>query len=269
MVRSQKRAVRDACAPRLWLLRCLDAMATAKKKQDDALRFEGFHDAEGKFFKALAKNQKKEWFEAHKEDFETGWNAPMLALMTELYDRIDGAYPDVELTAPKRFRIYRDVRFSKDKSPYKTHVAGVIGVKTGKEGMGGPAALYFHVGEADYGGATSGPFAGAGVWMTDPPALAKLRAAIVDDESGAELAKLLKALEKKGYAKDAHQALARVPRGFDAEHPRAELLKLKGLIVSFPKAAPSLLTSRKLVDHLATQARAVAPLVRWLTFATQ
>jgi uncharacterized protein (DUF2461 family) len=107
------------------------------------------------------------------------------------------------------------------------------------------------------------------VWMTDPPALAKLRAAIADDERGSELVKMLRALEKKGFGKDAHEVLARVPRGFDPEHPRAELLKLKGLTVSFPKTPGDLLTSRKLVDHLASQAKAVAPLVTWLTFATR
>jgi len=242
-------------------------MATPKAKADEP-RFEGFHDRDGKFFKALAKNQKKEWFDAHKAEFEDGWNTPMLALMTELRERLDSAYPDLDLSEPKRFRIYRDVRFSKDKSPYKTHVAGMIGVKTGKSVMAGPAALYFHVGQADYGGAGSGPFGGAGLWMTDPPALAKLRAAIIDEKRGAELEKILKSLEKKGYTKDAHQVLARVPRGFDPEHPRAELLKLKGLTVSFPKAPADLLTSRKLVDHLAAQGKAVAPLVTWLTFAT-
>ena len=242
-------------------------MAKAKTKTTGSERFEGFRDQEGKFFKALAKNQKKEWFDAHKADFEEGWADPMLRLMTELRERIDGAYPDLELAPPKRFRIYRDVRFSKDKSPYKTHVAGVIGVETGRSTMAGPAALYFHVGESEYGGG-SGPFGGAGVWMTDPPALVKLRAAIVDEERGSELAKMLKSLEKKGYTKDAHQVLAKVPRGFDPDHPRAELLKLKGLTVSFPKAPTALLTSRKLVDHLAAQGKAVAPLVRWLTFAT-
>src|ERR1051325_1546760 len=94
-------------------------------------RFEGFPDSEGKFFKQLAKNNRREWFQAHKAEFEDGWNAPMKALLGEVRELVDAAYPRCDLDEPKVFRIFRDVRFAKDKSPYKTHVGGLIPLKRG------------------------------------------------------------------------------------------------------------------------------------------
>ena len=81
-------------------------------------RFEGFADREGRFFRALARNQSRDWFEAHRDEYETGWQAPMKALLSQIRERIEGLFPLEPLTM-KVFRIYRDVRFSKDKSPYR------------------------------------------------------------------------------------------------------------------------------------------------------
>jgi uncharacterized protein (TIGR02453 family) len=226
----------------------------------DGARFEGFADQDGRFFKALAKNQSREWFAKHKDEFEEGWATPMRLLMAELRAKIDGAYPDCELGETKAFRIYRDVRFSKDKSPYKTHVSSYLPVRQGVRTVESPAALYFQIGTET--------FAAAGQYMLQPPALAKLRASFADDERGAEVVKILRGLEKKGFVKGAMEVQKRVPRGFDPEHPRAELLRHKGLIVTFPTPPRELLTSRKILDWLVAQSKTVAPLVRWLTFAT-
>lgn len=91
--------------------------------------FEGFEDANAKFFKSLAKNNTRPWFLAHKAEFEAEWNAPMKLLLADVRDAIDGAYPHCDLAEPKVFRIFRDVRFSKDKSPYKTHLGGFIAIE--------------------------------------------------------------------------------------------------------------------------------------------
>ena len=80
-------------------------------------RFEGFPDSEARFFKQLAKNNRRDWFVAHRKDFDEGWAAPMNALLSELREKIDRHYPHCDLGEPKQFRIFRDVRFSKDKSP--------------------------------------------------------------------------------------------------------------------------------------------------------
>ena len=222
--------------------------------------FEGFADAQAKFFRRLAKNQNREWFQAHKEEFELGYNAPMKALLGELRETLDPVYAHADLDEPKVFRIFRDVRFSKDKSPYKTHIGGYVPTKRAGKSNSVPAALYMHVGTET--------FAGAGHYMMDGPDLARFRAAVADDARGKELEALLTKLRKKGFKSESHGVLKRVPRGFDPEHPRAELLKLSGLVAMFPPFPAGILESRKLVSWLVSRSKEVAPFVEWLVYAT-
>jgi uncharacterized protein (TIGR02453 family) len=224
--------------------------------------FEGFADGEGKFFKQLAKNQKRDWFEARKQEFEEGWNAPMKALLTDVRGAIDRAYAHCDLDEPKVFRIYRDVRFSKDKSPYKTWIAGCIPVKKTGKVTETPVAVYMHFGTENT--------VASGLYMMEPAGLARYRTAVADDKRGAELGKILAKLTKAGFSMDTmHQDhLKKVPKGFDPEHPRADLLKRKGLGVSFPALPKGMLASPKLAPWLADHAKKVVPLVEWLVFAT-
>jgi uncharacterized protein (TIGR02453 family) len=223
-------------------------------------RFEGFADDEGKFFRRLAKNQNRDWFQAHKEEFESGWNRPMELLVAELREAIDGHYPSCDLGEPKVFRIFRDVRFSKDKSPYKTHIGGYVPTKRGGTAPSGPVALYVHMGTER--------FAAAGHYVMEGPDLARYRAAVADDARGKELVKILAKLAKKGIRAQSHGEYKRVPKGFDADHPRAELLKYQGLTATLPAIPKGALTSRKLVDWLVKGSKDLAPLVEWLVFAT-
>ena len=81
------------------------------------MAFEGFADPNAKFFKLLAKNQDRSWFQAHKAEFEAGWQSPMQELLAEVRAGVDRAYQHCDLDEPKLFRIYRNMRFSKDKTP--------------------------------------------------------------------------------------------------------------------------------------------------------
>ncbi len=225
------------------------------------MTFEGFADPNAKFFRTLAKNQNREWFQAHKAEFDEGYHAPMAALLGEVRAAIDRAYPHCDLDDPKIFRIYRDVRFSKDKSPYKTHIGGVLPIRRTGKMTEVPMALYFHVGQPR-------SFGAAGHYMMDPAALEKFRKAVADDKKGRELDKLLASLVKKGFSVDSHDTYARVPKGYDPEHPRAKHLRRKGLTVGFPAIPKGLLGKSKLVPWVATQAKAAATLVEWLVFAT-
>lgn len=159
------------------------------------------------------------------------------------------------------FRIFRDVRFSKDKSPYKTHIGGYVPIGQVGEGPSAPAPLYFHIG--------TDMFAAAGHYMMLPDQLARFREAVLDDARGRPLASILAGLEKRGFVVGAHEALKKVPRGMDPGHPRAALLKQKGLIVTFPPLPRQLLVSRALVTWLVKHTRQAAPLVEWLAFATE
>jgi uncharacterized protein (TIGR02453 family) len=223
--------------------------------------FEGFADADGKFFRALAKNNEREWFQGRKAEYEEGFHTPMKALLEDVRASVDGLYPHCDLDEPKVFRIFRDVRFSKDKSPYKTHIGGYLPMKRSGKSASAPAALYVHVGDTER-------FAAAGHYMMDGPDLARFRAAVVDDARGGELGKILAKLKKKGFSIEQHDVLKRVPKGFDAEHPRAELLKGKGLTATFPDLPKGILASPKLVKWLVGASKDVAPLVEWLVFAT-
>jgi len=222
---------------------------------DDNGGFAGFADKNARFFRALAKNQNRDWFLAHKDEYERGWLQPMKDLLTEVRYTLERGYP-CELGEPKVFRIHRDTRFSSDKSPYKTQVAGYVPVAGPRSPMGGPVAMYLHLGTETY--------VGAGNWMMEPAQLARFRAAVLDDRRGGALAKLVAKLEKAGFTAGAREALKKVPRGFDPEHPRAELLKLKGLVASYPTLDRELIVSHALVDWLVKQSRLASPLVEWL-----
>src|SRR5258705_11096180 len=151
-------------------------------------------------------------------------------------------------------RIYRDTRFSKDKAPYKTHIAGVITL-AGK-GMGENAAMYFHVGIDE-------EFVGVGCYMFDTPRLEKWRK-LVAGKPGDALAKTIAKLRGSGYVGGGHDDYKRMPKPYDEDHPRAELLKMKGLTGGFPEMPKGMLHKPELVGWLADHGKAMAPIVTWL-----
>ncbi len=225
--------------------------------------FQGFADGEGKFFKALAKNNEREWFQAHKAEFEEGWQAPMKQLLSEVRVAIDRAYDRIDLDEPRVFRIFRDVRFSKDKSPYKTQIGGLIPLKrSGKKVTDLPMALYFQVGATE-------TFAAAGHYMMEAESLKRFRNAVADDKTGKEILKILARLDKAGFPSATHDSLKRVPKEYPPDHPRAELLKYKGLTVGFPALPKGILRTPKLTKWLADGCKKTAPFVEWLVYATR
>ena len=229
----------------------------ARQIADDAAPFTGFADTRRRFFHALAKNQTRDWFKAHEDEYRHGWLEPMHALLWDVRAKLVKTYGDAALDPPKVFRIHRDVRFSRDKAPYKTNIGGFLPIAgRGSSGVPVPVALYVQLGTENY--------VGAGNWIMEPAQLTAFRAALLDERRGGELTRLLAKLGKAGFSVGSHDALKKVPRGFDPEHPRAELAKRKGLVVAFPDLPLELLTSRELVDWLAKHARSAAVLVEWL-----
>ena len=217
--------------------------------------FSGFHRDQVAFFKQLAAKQDREWFKQNKDRYLALAEEPMKQLMGDLQLALARQYRGFALKPPKHFRIYRDVRFSKDKSPFKTGIAAVIGLQGGEE-EGPPAAIYAHFGLQDY--------AGAGHWMFPPGKLERYRKLVADDKTGRELQKRVDALKKKGFKIDSFEATKRVPSGFQSDHPRAELLKLKGLGVSFPRFPAAVRFSPKLASWLTARSAEAATLVTWL-----
>lgn len=215
--------------------------------------FAGFGPGALPFFEALAANQNREWFLANKQVYETQVREPLGALVEALSFAF--AAHDIPLTGdPKRalFRIHRDVRFSKDKSPYKTNAGAVITRDGSKES---PGLLYIQVGG-------TGSFAGVGFYGLEPKDLAIIRHAIADAPE--RWLAVRSSLNEAGLDFSTGYALARLPKGFEdhAGSPLAEALKLRNYIVSRPIGADRL-QDPDLVHDIVDFASAGLPLLQF------
>jgi len=169
-------------------------------------KFSGWPEEFQRFFIGLELDNSKRYFEAHRSIYDESVRAPMVALMESLEDEYGPA---------KVFRANRDIRFSKDKSPYKTNIAA----HNGKDGVGGYLSL-------DRKGLT----VAVGCYELTPEQLAKYRKRVAAEASGPPLGAIVATLEKAGYKMGGEQ-LKRVPAGWPQDHPRARLLRHKLLYV--------------------------------------
>ena len=190
-----------------------------------AAQFPGFRPAALAFFRDLTVSNEKGWFQENKPAYEAEVVRPMALLVPEVAAEL--ARRQVPLTGDVKtsvFRINRDVRFSNDKSPYKTH-AWAVWSRDGFKML--PWVLYFHFDP-------EGSFVAAGFYVPEPPLLAKLRDAQL--RRADEFLSVVAALEGHGLTLSREDALKRTPRGYEeyADGPLAEHLKLKSLIVSRP-----------------------------------
>jgi len=228
-------------------------MARAPKTE---VAFRGFDRDAMQFWHELASEMSREWFTANKQRYQSVWVEPMLALLREVARGLAPTYRPFPLAEPGVLRIYRDLRFSRDKAPYKTHIAGVIRLGGSKIAEAGNAVLYLHLGLDE-------EYVGVGCYQFDERRMARWRRAVVG-APGRELLQLLARLRRKGYDPGPYEEFARVPKGFAPDHPRAELLKYKGLICSFPPIPAGVLHKRDFARWLVRHAKATAPLVLWL-----
>ena len=227
--------------------------------------FSRFRPAALTFLRGLRRHNDREWFEAHRAAYEDEVRAPLAALVEEVDVRLASSAPEI-VGDPKRslFRIHRDVRFSRDKSPYKTNAACWFYHGDAGRGVGsattahGGAGFYF-----DIGPTTS--TIGGGIWMPPRPTLARIRERI--DEEPASLARVLRAPALRRYGGLAEQAmLARMPRGYDADHAAASLLRHQSFTLGRELTERELFSPR-LPDLLAREYVRILPLVRWLNGA--
>lgn len=228
-------------------------MATKKKPAAPTAPFAGFPKPGVSWFQSLAVAQNRDWFQEHREGYEQLWLAPMTSLLAEVRGPLEKLYGR-KLGATKVFRLNRDVRFSKDKSPYKTHIAGMIPFE-GFKPMEGPAALYLHLGLEEV--------VAFGFYMLEPASLQKLRKLLIDDKSGVPLAKLMATAGKAGLVPDSMERLKRPPPGVSPEHPRVELLKNKALALSRSDVPKSVRFGVGFKAWVLEQAKAAAPVVKW------
>ncbi|WP_283614488.1 DUF2461 domain-containing protein [Mycolicibacterium poriferae] len=200
------------------------------------MAFRGWPIEAVEFYEGLEADNSKVFWQEHKTVYERQVKAPMEELLTELAD---------EFGEGKLFRPYRDVRFSADKTPYKTTCAATLG--------SGYVAF-----------SADGLSVGSGLYMPEPAALTRFRAAVDADDTGAELAAIVADLHRAGYQTMAHEVLKTAPRGFPKDHPRIELLRHKGIAMMKSWPVGAWLGTRKAKDRVVTALRAAAPLNEWL-----
>ncbi len=222
-----------------------------KQNQDfPPTAFVGFRPDAMDFFRGLAANQTKAWYEAHKPDYERFVREPLSSLIVDLSESLRTAGVPLQ-GDPSRslFRLHRDIRFSKDKRPYKTH-AGAVLTRDGTKGS--PGLLYLHFDPA-------GSFVAAGFYQPEPPQLLHMRQHLAANP--AVWRKIEANLKKSGLSAPEGEAAARLPRGFEkAPEAIADALKLKSWIVrrTIPEAE---LGSPDLAAGISAFAKAAQPLL--------
>jgi len=216
------------------------------------------------FFRGLARHNEKSWFEAHRDEYEAEVRQPMRELIEDLDTRFAEFAPEIG-GDPKRsmFRINRDIRFSKDKSPYKTHAAcwfhHLNAARTvGSEADAGSAGYYFHL---EPGGRS---MIGAGLWRPPRPQLNKLRDAIAKDPKGFD--KMARSIPSRFGGLEDEDSLKRMPRGYAEDHPAAKWLRFQSF-TSGRTLSDAQVTSASLASFLAKEYESMLPLVRWLNGA--
>ncbi|MDQ6871989.1 MAG: DUF2461 domain-containing protein [Gemmatimonadota bacterium] len=216
------------------------------------------------FFRGLARHNEKTWFEAHRDEYEAEVREPMRELIEDLDTRFADFAPEIG-GHPKQsmFRINRDIRFSKDKSPYKTHAAAwfhhLNAARTvGAESDAGSAGYYFHL---QPGGKSA---LGAGIWMPPRPQLNKLRQAIAKDPKGFD--RMVRWIPRRFGGLDDEGSLKRMPRGYTEDNPAAKWLRFQSFTTGRTLTDVQV-TNPALVSFLAREYEALLPLVRSLNGA--
>lgn len=189
------------------------------------------------FYEGLEADNSKAYWTDNKATYDECVRAPMDELLAELAP---------EFGEGKLFRPYRDIRFSADKSPYKTAIAASL--------AGGG---YVHL-------SAQGLFVGSGMYHMAPDQLERYRAAVADDKTGTEITAIVADVRKAGMDVTGHDTLKTAPKGYPKDHPRVDLLRQKGLVAMQQWPVEPWLGTRKAKDRVVKALRTSAPLNDWL-----
>jgi uncharacterized protein (TIGR02453 family) len=205
---------------------------------DRIVAFRGWPADAIEFFEGLEADNSKSFWQAHNKIYEESVKRPMDLLLVELED---------EFGPGKLFRPYRDVRFSKDKSPYKTNIAAAVGssgyVTLSADGLG----------------------VGSGMYMMSPGQLERFRHAVAGEKSGVVLTSIVAEIRDKGYACAVNDSLKTAPKGYPKDHPRIEFLRGKGITVWQLWPPEAWLGTSKAKARVLSVLHAAVPLNEWLS----
>ena len=216
--------------------------------------FPGFFPDALTFLRNLKRNNRREWFQPRKEQYEALIKIPMLELVGHLNAAFSSFAPSY-VTDPQKavFRIYRDTRFSHDKTPYKTHIAAIFPRNTAIKREG--AVFYLHFTEKEV-------LAFGGVWGPDRDELMAYRALLRDNHEEFEAILADKSLRRLVGGLQGEQ-LSRMPKGFPVDHPAEALLRQKQWYLESTMPI-SVLTTPRVVPELARRFAVIAPMVEFL-----
>jgi len=200
------------------------------------MAFSGWPEEALDFYEGLAADNSKTYWTRHKATYD----AAVLGPMTELVEELAPEFGEAKI-----FRPYRDVRFSKDKAPYKTHIGALVG----------SGYVQF---------SARGLAAGDGMYGMAPDQLDRYRQAVASDRTGGELEDVIAAVEKHGIGVSGRDVLKTAPRGYAAGHPRIGLLRYKGLVAWKEWPVEAWLETSAARDHVTGFLRAARPLSMWL-----
>lgn len=228
---------------------------------DEGVGFVGFSKATFAFLRGLEKNNDKAWFDAHRDDYEAHLIEPAKAFVSAVGERLARKFPDVHAEPRVNgsiFRINRDVRFSKDKTPYKTHLDLWFWEGPEHSRSKDCPGYYFRLTPKQL-------ILGAGMHGFDKDKLARYRANVANDARGAELAKVVNKLSKLEGVRIGNVGYKKVPSGYDASHPRAELLRHDALNATWEGAVPNEVFKPAFVGLCVKRFERLAPLMAWIT----
>jgi uncharacterized protein (TIGR02453 family) len=214
----------------------LAALGNTDREENDDMSFQGWPEAALDFFEGLEQDNSKAYWTAHKAIYSEAVLGPMTELTEDL---------SPEFGAVKIFRPYRDIRFSADKSLYRTDIGASVG------------SAYIRLSAA-------GLAAGNGLYHLEPDQLTRYRDAVVHDATGAELSDVVSALAGQDVTLIAHDMLKSAPRGYPADHPRVDLLRRKGLAAYREWPVEPWLSTPAAMDHIREFLAATKPLTGWL-----
>jgi uncharacterized protein (TIGR02453 family) len=218
--------------------------------------FEGFSETAVKFLSDLRKNNRKVWFDAHRKEYDRFILQPAMNFTEAMGERLTAIAPGI-IAEPRVngsiFRIYRDIRFSKDKTPYKTHLGIFLWEGEGPK-MECPG-FYFHLEPAKL-------MLGGGIYIFSKPLLDEYRRSVIHPEHGPDLAEAVESVSKHLNIGGRHYK--KIPRGYDPEHPFAEFLLFNGLTAWTEGPVPAVLHGPGVVDYCFKLYRQLVPIHRWL-----
>jgi uncharacterized protein (TIGR02453 family) len=223
-------------------------------------RFKGFPESGLQFLADLSQNNNREWFNENKPIYLEYIVEPSKKFIETVGEQLQFIAPHIQYDTRTNgqgslMRIYRDIRFSPDKTPYKTYVGIRFWEGSGKAKDNPGYSLWFdHTGAALH----------VGMHGFSKALLETYRNAVADGDRGPGLEKAISEVKKAGEYEVGSEHYKRVPRGYDKDHPRADLLRYNSLYVSSPRIQPDVLASPLLTEIVLSHFEKMAPVQRWL-----